>query len=82
MNFLPLFITCKLYMGYISIIIIFGVCLLQVYDTADGAIIQPLKGHKDVVYCVAYAKDGIPLTFPHVLLSFLFLFLMTSFILR
>ncbi|KAK5894894.1 hypothetical protein CesoFtcFv8_011539, partial [Champsocephalus esox] len=29
-----------------------------VYDVADGAIIQPLKGHKDIVYCVAYAKDG------------------------
>ncbi|KAK2897463.1 intraflagellar transport protein 122 homolog [Channa argus] len=29
-----------------------------VYDTADGALIQPLKGHKDIVYCVAYAKDG------------------------
>uniref|UniRef100_A0A8C3AFV2 Intraflagellar transport protein 122 homolog n=1 Tax=Cyclopterus lumpus TaxID=8103 RepID=A0A8C3AFV2_CYCLU len=29
-----------------------------VYDVADGAIIQPLKGHKDLVYCVAYAKDG------------------------
>ncbi|XP_049608831.1 intraflagellar transport protein 122 homolog [Syngnathus scovelli] len=29
-----------------------------VYDTTDGTIIQPLKGHKDVVYCVAYAKDG------------------------
>uniref|UniRef100_A0A8D0AK12 Intraflagellar transport protein 122 homolog n=1 Tax=Sander lucioperca TaxID=283035 RepID=A0A8D0AK12_SANLU len=30
-----------------------------VYDVADGAIIQPLKGHKDIVYCVAYAKDGL-----------------------
>ncbi|RVE70673.1 hypothetical protein OJAV_G00067380 [Oryzias javanicus] len=29
-----------------------------VYDAADGANIQPLKGHKDTVYCVAYAKDG------------------------
>jgi len=29
-----------------------------VYDTADGALVQPLKGHKDTVYCVAYAKDG------------------------
>ncbi|KAJ7417309.1 intraflagellar transport protein 122 isoform X1 [Willisornis vidua] len=32
--------------------------LLQVYDTSDGTLIQPLKGHKDTVYCVAYAKDG------------------------
>uniref|UniRef100_A0A6I8RI89 Intraflagellar transport protein 122 homolog n=1 Tax=Xenopus tropicalis TaxID=8364 RepID=A0A6I8RI89_XENTR len=31
---------------------------LQVYDTSDGTMIQPLKGHKDTVYCVAYAKDG------------------------
>ncbi|XP_022096034.1 intraflagellar transport protein 122 homolog isoform X1 [Acanthaster planci] len=29
-----------------------------VYDANDGALIQPLKGHKDTVYCVAYAKDG------------------------
>lgn len=31
---------------------------MQVYDTSDGTLIQPLKGHKDTVYCVAYAKDG------------------------
>ncbi|KFU93950.1 Intraflagellar transport protein 122, partial [Chaetura pelagica] len=30
----------------------------QVYDTSDGTLIQPLKGHKDTVYCVAYARDG------------------------
>ncbi|CAI9719013.1 transport 122 homolog isoform X1 [Octopus vulgaris] len=29
-----------------------------VYNTADGNLIQPLKGHKDKVYCVDYAKDG------------------------
>nr|XP_037271005.1 LOW QUALITY PROTEIN: intraflagellar transport protein 122 homolog [Rhipicephalus microplus] len=29
-----------------------------VYDTSDGALVQPLKGHKDAVYCVAYARDG------------------------
>uniref|UniRef100_A0A672ZMG9 Intraflagellar transport protein 122 homolog n=1 Tax=Sphaeramia orbicularis TaxID=375764 RepID=A0A672ZMG9_9TELE len=29
-----------------------------VFDTIDGTIQQPLKGHKDIVYCVAYAKDG------------------------
>lgn len=29
-----------------------------VYDTEDGALIQPLKGHKDTVYCVAYAQNG------------------------
>uniref|UniRef100_A0A672ZME1 Intraflagellar transport protein 122 homolog n=1 Tax=Sphaeramia orbicularis TaxID=375764 RepID=A0A672ZME1_9TELE len=30
-----------------------------VFDTIDGTIQQPLKGHKDIVYCVAYAKDGL-----------------------
>ncbi|KAJ6668283.1 hypothetical protein lerEdw1_015660 [Lerista edwardsae] len=30
----------------------------MVYDTSDGTLIQPLKGHKETVYCVAYAKDG------------------------
>lgn len=29
-----------------------------VYDTGDGALIQPLKGHKEMVYCVAYARNG------------------------
>ncbi|XP_049859178.1 intraflagellar transport protein 122 homolog [Schistocerca gregaria] len=29
-----------------------------VYDTSDGSLIQPLKGHKENVYCVCYAKDG------------------------
>ncbi|XP_047473268.1 intraflagellar transport protein 122 homolog [Penaeus chinensis] len=29
-----------------------------VYDTTDGALVQPLKGHKESVYCVCYSKDG------------------------
>ncbi|XP_017773799.1 PREDICTED: intraflagellar transport protein 122 homolog [Nicrophorus vespilloides] len=29
-----------------------------VYDTTDGTLIQALKGHKDTVYCVCYAKNG------------------------
>ena len=29
-----------------------------VYDASDGTMVQPLKGHKETVYCVAYAKDG------------------------
>ncbi|XP_050737940.1 intraflagellar transport protein 122 homolog [Eriocheir sinensis] len=29
-----------------------------VYDTTDGALVQPLKGHKEAVYCVCYSKDG------------------------
>lgn len=29
-----------------------------VYDPVDGNIISSLKGHKDTVHCVAYARDG------------------------
>ncbi|KAF5296550.1 hypothetical protein FQA39_LY12468 [Lamprigera yunnana] len=29
-----------------------------VYDNNTGTLIQALKGHKDAVYCVAYAKSG------------------------
>ena len=29
-----------------------------VYDASDGTLIQPLKAHKDNVYCLSYAKDG------------------------
>ena len=30
----------------------------QVYASADGDLVKSLKGHKDLVYCVAYAKNG------------------------
>ena len=29
-----------------------------VYDAAVGDMIHSLKGHKDVVYCVGYSRDG------------------------
>jgi len=29
-----------------------------VFDANDGELVMSLKGHKDIVYCVAYAKDG------------------------
>ena len=32
--------------------------VLQVYTTADGDLIKSLKGHKELTYCVAYAKNG------------------------
>ncbi|EPQ06988.1 Intraflagellar transport protein 122 like protein [Myotis brandtii] len=32
---------------------------IKVYDTSDGTLLQSLKGHKDTVYCVAYAKDEL-----------------------
>jgi len=31
---------------------------VHVYESAIGNLLQSLKGHKDTVYCVAYAKDG------------------------
>jgi len=31
---------------------------VHVYESAVGNLLQALKGHKDTVYCVAYAKDG------------------------
>lgn len=31
---------------------------LIVYDPQDGNIIQTLKGHKEIIYCVKYSKDG------------------------
>lgn len=40
----------------------YGFCF-QVCDAKDGTIIQPLKGHSDTVYCVAYARDGTELVF-------------------
>ena len=30
----------------------------QVYNVSEGRVIQTLKGHKDTVHCVAYARDG------------------------
>lgn len=36
---------------------------MQVYDAADGSLIRPLKGHKETVYCVAYAKNGNVIVF-------------------
>jgi hypothetical protein len=30
----------------------------QVYASADGALVKTLKGHRDLVYCLAYAKSG------------------------
>lgn len=29
-----------------------------VYEPADGSLLETLKGHKDTVFCVAYARDG------------------------
>lgn len=60
------------YIMYIIFCSIWGLCFrpdgsqlivaagnrVLVYDTNDGSLIQPLKGHKDTVYCVCYAKDG------------------------
>lgn len=29
-----------------------------VYEPGEGTLIEALKGHKDTVFCVAYARDG------------------------
>lgn len=31
---------------------------MLVYETTEGSLIQALKGHKDTVYCVSYARNG------------------------
>ena len=31
---------------------------MLVYDAASGELLHSLKGHKDTLYCVAYARDG------------------------
>lgn len=55
--------TCREYFHRSTHFHLFFFFLFQVYDATDGSIIQPLKGHKDIVYCVAYAKDGTKLIF-------------------
>ena len=35
-----------------------GFVCLSILSYFSGSLIQPLKGHKDTVYCVAYARDG------------------------
>ncbi len=54
---------------YIKCIVVF----LKVYDTADGSLVNPLKGHKDIVYCVAYAKDGTQVSFHLYITLFVFI---------
>lgn len=31
---------------------------LLIYEPTDGTLLRPLKGHKDVIYALSYAKDG------------------------
>lgn len=31
---------------------------LKVYDTAEGALVDMLKGHRDTVYCLSYQFNG------------------------
>ena len=30
----------------------------QLYDSSDGKLKQTLKGHRDLVYCLSYSRDG------------------------
>ena len=34
------------------------VVVLQVYNVGVGTMMHALKGHKDTVYCLSYARDG------------------------
>ena len=33
-------------------------CVPQVYDVNEGKMVQTLKGHRDAVHCLSYARDG------------------------
>lgn len=39
-------------------LIVAGGNRVYVYNANDGTLIQALKGHKENVVCVAYARDG------------------------
>ena len=30
----------------------------KVYDTAEGSMVDMLKGHRDTIYCLAYESSG------------------------
>jgi hypothetical protein len=32
--------------------------LINIYDAIKGSIVKKIRGHKDVVYALAYSKDG------------------------
>ena len=34
------------------------VLFFKVYDTAEGVLVDMLKGHRDTVYCLAYECTG------------------------
>lgn len=39
--------------------LIVGACdRVLVYEPNEGTLIESLPGHKDTIYCVAYANDG------------------------
>ena len=38
--------------------VFFSLFSFKVYDTAEGTMVDMLKGHKDTVYCLAYESSG------------------------
>lgn len=64
-----------MHLYYFSFCVILSV---QVYDTSDGTLIQPLKAHKDTVYCVAYAKDGNIKSTIYIFYNYICLFYVTN----
>lgn len=56
MRFFSIYSTCY-HPDALQLIVAAGDKVL-VYEPNDGTLIETLKGHKDTVFCVAYARDG------------------------
>ena len=39
-------------------LLFFSLFSFKVYDTAEGTMVDMLKGHKETVYCLAYESSG------------------------
>ena len=39
-------------------LVFFSLFSFKVYDTAEGTMVDMLKGHRDTVYCLAYESSG------------------------
>ena len=39
-------------------LLFFSFFSFKVYDTAEGTMVDMLKGHKETVYCLAYESSG------------------------
>ncbi len=48
--------TCRTVLQYS--VNIYPTLNVQVYSVNEGHLVQTLKGHRDTVHCVSYARDG------------------------